>query len=156
MITLEDVLKVVRAFNREGVEYKVFGGMALNFQGLARTTEDADFFVDPSPENVSRIKRALRSIWDDPNIDEIQDDDMLGDYPSFQYNPPDSPFWIDVVSRLGEAFSFADLPAETVEIEGVGIPVVTAQTLYNMKKDTVRYKDKIDAARLRERFDLEE
>jgi len=156
VIELTDVLKIVDAFNREGVEYKVFGGMAVNFVGLARTTEDVDFFVDPSPENVSRIKRALRSIWDDPNIDEIQDNDMLGDYPSFQYNPPDEPFWIDVVSRLGEAFSYAELQTTIVEIEGMRIPVVNARTLYKMKKDTVRYKDKIDAARLRERFDLEE
>jgi len=81
---------------------------------------------------------------------------MLGDYPSFQYNPPDEPFWIDVVSRLGEAFSYAELQTTIVEIEGMRIPVVNARTLYKMKKDTVRYKDKIDAARLRERFDLEE
>jgi hypothetical protein len=52
---------------------------------------------------------------------------MLGDYPSFQYNPPDATIWIDVVSRLGEAFSYADLPATVVEIDGVSIPVVTLQ-----------------------------
>jgi len=150
------VLKIVEAFNREGVQYKVFGGIAVNFHGLARNTEDADFFVDPSPENVARIKRALHSLWDDPNIEEIQDDDMLGDYPSFQYNPPDADYWIDVVSRLGEAFAYADLPATVLEIQGVKINVVTPETLYLMKKDTVRHKDKLDAYNLRERFNIQD
>jgi hypothetical protein len=150
------VLEIVEAFNRERVEYKVFGGMAVNYLGLNRNTEDADFFVDPAPENVVRIKRALRSIWDDPNIDEIQDDDMIGDYPSFQYNPPNADYWIDVVSRLGEAFAYADLPFTVIEVRGVKINVVTPQTLYDMKKDTIRYKDKIDAHNLRDRYDVKD
>ena len=156
MIDFNRVLSIVEAFNREGVEYKVFGGVALNFHGLPRTTEDVDFFVDPSPENVARIKRALRSIWDDPNLDEIQDDDMLGEYPSFNYNPPDEPFGIDVVSRLGEAFTYDDLEAETHEISGVPVRLVTAETLYRMKRDTVREIDKIDALNLRKRFKLKD
>jgi hypothetical protein len=156
MIDPGKVLEIVEAFNRERVEYKVFGGMAVNYLGLNRNTEDADFFVDPAPENLARIKRALRSIWDDPNIDEIQDDDMIGDYPSFQYNPPNADYWIDVVSRLGEAFAYADLPFTVVEIRGVKINVVTPQTLYDMKKDTIRYKDKIDAHNLRDRYDVKD
>ena len=105
---------------------------------------------------MARIKRALRSIWDDPNIDEIQDDDMIGDYPSFQYNPPNVDYWIDVVSRLGEAFAYADLPVTVIEIRGVKVNVVTPQTLYDMKKDTVRYKDKIDAYNLRELYEVKD
>lgn len=156
MIDFKRVLQIVNAFNREGVDYKVFGGIAVILHGLPRNTEDADFFVDPSPENVARIKRALRSIWDDPNIDEIQEDDMIGDYPSFNYNPPNEEYGIDVVSRLGEAFAYADLAAETLEVEGVSVRVVTPETLYRMKKDTVRAHDKQDAAKLRDKFNLQE
>jgi hypothetical protein len=156
MIDFNRVLSIVEAFNREGVEYKIFGGVAVNFHGIPRTTEDVDFFVAPSPENVARIKRALRSIWDDPNLDEIEDDDMLGDYPSFTYDPPKESFGIDVVSRLGEAFAYDDLDAETREIRGVPVRFVTAATLYRMKRDTVRPIDKIDALKLRARFDLKE
>ncbi len=156
MIDFNRVLSIIEAFNRENVEYMVFGGVAVNFHGLPRTTEDIDFFVPPAPENLARIKRALRSIWDDPDIDEIQDDDMLGDYPSFNYNPPNERFGIDVVSRLGEAFSYADLDGETMEISGIRVRLVTPETLYRMKRDTVRAKDKIDALNLRARFDLKD
>ncbi|SRR5581483_179516 len=156
MIDPYKVLEIVAAFNREGVDYKIFGGIAVNFHGLGRSTEDVDFFVAPSPENVARIKRALRSIWDDPNIDEIRDDDLIGDYPSVNYNPPDVGYWIDIVSRLGEAFAYAELPSQTLEIKGVPVRVVTPQALYEMKKNTVRYKDKLDAHALREMYDLKE
>lgn len=156
MIDFNRVQSIVEAFNREGVEYKVFGGVAVNLHGLPRTTEDVDFFVDPSPENVVRIKRALRSIWDDPDLDEIQNDDFVGNYPSFNYKPPNELFGIDVVSRLGEAFAYHDLESETTEIGGVPVRIVTAETLYRMKRDTVRPIDKIDAENLRKRFGLKE
>ncbi|HEX7677507.1 MAG TPA: nucleotidyl transferase AbiEii/AbiGii toxin family protein [Thermoanaerobaculia bacterium] len=156
MIDFNRVLSIVEAFNREGVEYKVCGGVAMNFHGLPRTTEDVDFFVAPSPENLARIKRALRSIWDDPDLDEIQDDDMIGDYPNFTYEPPDEPFGIDLLSRLGEAFTYDDLEAQTLEIRGVPVRFVTAETLYRMKYDTVRPIDKIDAMRLRKKFGLKD
>ena len=156
MIQLEDILRLVEALNREGVEYKVFGGGAVNFHGLPRSTEDVDFFVTPEPENVVRIKRALRSIWNDPNLDEIRDDDMVGDYPSFQYNPPGEDFWIDFVSRLGEAFGYSELESQVLDIRGIPVRVVTPATLYRMKRDTVRPKDKMDANALRLRFDLKD
>jgi hypothetical protein len=35
------------------------------------------------------------------------------------------------------------------------VTVVTARTLFDMKKDTVRPKDRLDAQLLRERFGLE-
>lgn len=154
MIELDDILRVVTALNHENVEYKMFGGGAINLHGLPRSTEDVDFFVSPSPENVERIKRALRSIWNDPDLDEIHDDDMVGDYPSFQYNPPGADFWIDFVSRLGVAFGYSELESEVVDVRGVPVTVVTPSTLYRMKRDTVRSKDKIDAEALRQRFGL--
>lgn len=156
MLDLDKMLAIARAFNEEGVEYILFGGAAINLHGLFRTTEDVDFFVRPEPENVARIKRALRSLWDDPSIDEIQDDDMIGDYPSFHYGPPTETFHIDVVSRLGQAFQYDDLEFEIHEVEGVRVRLATPATLYRMKRDTVRYKDREDAMKLKQKFNLAE
>ena len=156
MIQLRDVLKIVDTFNREGVEYKLFGGMAVNLHGYIHNTEDVDFFVDPAPENVARIKRAFRAIWNDPHLDEIRDDDMIGEYPSFNYNPPGEDYGIDVISRIGEVFVYAHLPFQTLDINGISVRVATARGLYDMKKGTVRYHDQIDADALRERFEFKE
>lgn len=87
---LERVKQVIAALRREGVAYKVFGGVALNLHGLARFTQDLDLFVASTAENVS------------------------------------------------------------------GGEVVTPRQLYEMKKDTVRLRDRGDAELLRERFGLDE
>jgi len=156
MVDLDQVLNVVRAMNREGVEYITFGAIALGAHGIVRATDDADFFVAPTVENIERLKRALRSVWDDPNIDEISTEDLLGDYPSVRYGPPDTDLTIDFLTRLGEAYAFATLESQMAEIEGVPIRVVTPRQLYEMKRHTIRPKDKVDAAWLREEFSFPE
>ena len=156
MLDFGKVLAVVEAMNREGVEYITFGAVALSAHGIVRATEDADFFIAPTADNVERLKRALRSVWNDPFIDEISADDLLGDYPAVRYGPPDEDIYFDFLTRLGEAFSYSTLDAQMSEIEGVPIRVVTARQLYRMKKDTVRYKDRIDAEALRQRFSISE
>lgn len=151
-------IRVARALNDEGVRYVIFGAAAVNLHGLVRSTEDFDFFVSPDIENVAAIKRALRSLWDDPALDEIQDDDMVGDYPSFSYAPPDGSFGMDFVSRLGDAFAYAELEqnSQVHTVRGVQVRVASPEMLYRMKRDTVRPKDRIDAEALRQKFHLSE
>lgn len=69
----------LEALEREGVRYAVFGAVAVNLHGLARSTEDLDLFVAPERENVDRLKSALFSVFGDPLIDEISADDLLGE-----------------------------------------------------------------------------
>lgn len=67
----EAIRQVLAALEREGVGYVVFGAAALNFHGLARFTEHLGLFVAPERENIEALKNALRSVFDDPHIDEI-------------------------------------------------------------------------------------
>jgi hypothetical protein len=150
------VRRVLAALEHDGVRYVVFGGVALNFHGLARFTEDLDLFIAPDRENIERLKRALMSVFDDPQIQEITADDLLGSYPAVQYVPPDGTFHIDLLTRLGEAFRFEDLDVVRLPMEDLVISVASAATLHRMKRDTVRLKDKADAELLRQRFRLEE
>ncbi len=156
MIDIDEVLAVVRAMNEEGVEYIAFGALALFTHGIVRNTEDADFFVAPAVENIQRLKRALRRVWDDPNIDEINADELVNDYPAVRYGPPGTELYMDFLTRLGEAYSYSTLQWQTAEIEGVPIRVVTPVQLYQMKRQTVRPKDRQDAEALRQEFDLPE
>ena len=144
----EKVFALIRAMNREGVEYIAFGAVAVNLHGVVRATTDADFFIRPDRDNVERLKRALRSIWDDPHIDQISADDLLGEYPSVMYGPPDETFSMDFLTRLGEAYSYDDLPVTVIDYEGIPIRLVTVEKLYEMKMNTVRPQDKGDAIRL--------
>ena len=150
------ILAVLKAFEKEGVLYKVVGAVAMNFLGLPRATRDLDIFVTADKENVDRLKRALHSVFSDPSIDEISETDLAGEYPAIQYVPPEGPFHIDILNRLGDAFRFDDIETEIRQIEGIHVPVATPAMLFRMKKDTVRFQDKADAERLRHRFGLEE
>ena len=151
--TLKDVLA---ALEHHGVRYVIFGAAALNVHGLARFTEDLDIFVAPDRENVEHLKDALRSVFDDPHIEEISSDELQGAYPALQYVPPHGEFHIDILVRLGDAFRFEDLEAARLPFESITVSVATPRTLYRMKRDTVRPKDRADAAWLRERFGLDD
>ena len=151
---LDPARLVLEALERERVAYAVFGAVALGIHGLARATEDLDLFVAPDRENIERLKEALRGVFHDPHIEEISADDLLGDYPAVQYVPPDGAFHLDILTRLGEAFRWSDLEIERVPFEGLTVSVVSPRTLYRMKRDTVRTKDRADAEMLRRRFGL--
>jgi hypothetical protein len=149
-------LTLLAALAQEQVEYILVGGVAINLHGIIRPTEDIDLFVLPAPGNVDRLKRALRSVWNDPAIDEILVEDLAGDYSTIRYGPPGDDFYVDILSRLGSAFRYDDLDFTEVEIEGVSIRLATPETLVAMKRDTVRLRDKDDAARLRDHLGLDE
>src|SRR5579862_6272491 len=147
---------VLAALERERVRYAVFGAGALNLLGLPRFTNDLGLFIAPDADNIVRLKKALRSVFDDPHIEEITADDLLGEYPAVQYVPPEGTFHLDMVTRLGEAFGFEDLETQRVPFDDLSVTVVTPRTLYRMKKGTVRLQDRADAEALRQHFGLKE
>ncbi len=97
---------------------------------------------------------ALRSVFDDPDIDLIDADEFLGEYPAIQYIPPQGGFHIDILNRLGEAFGWDDVEVEDRKFEELVVPTATPRMLVRMKEGTVRLQDQADAARVRARFQL--
>ncbi len=157
MMDFGELRRILAAFEREGVRYVLVGSMAMAAQGIVRATRDADFFVAPDEDNVARLRRALKSVFDDdPNVDEITSADLGGDYPAVEYTPPHGRYSMDILSRLGEAFRYEDLEAEDVVVEGIRARVATPRMLYKMKKDTVRPQDRLDAETIRARFGLKD
>lgn len=149
------LVDLLRALGEEHVRYVLFGGQAVNLHGIPRFTEDIDLFVEPSEENVERLRRALARVWADPSIEEICAADLSGEYPVVRYGTPDG-FAVDLVSRVGEMFAFADVESETVSLEGVEARLATPRMLYRMKRDTVRPIDRADAADLKAKFGIED
>jgi len=146
----------VFALSTERVEYVLVGAAALNAHGIVRATEDVDIMVRATGENVARLRRALRSIWDDAAIEEITAEDLAGDFPAIRYGPPSGTLYLDIIARFGEALDFADVAFEEIDIGGVRARVATPEALYRMKKSTVRPIDHADAALLRQRFGIED
>jgi hypothetical protein len=153
----QEAIRILQALEREGVRYALVGSMAMAAQGLVRATRDMDFFVAPDSENIERLRRALKSVFDnDPNLDQITAEDLGGDYPAVEYVPPHGSYSLDILARLGEAFRYEEIDTDELVIDGVRIRVATPGMLYKMKRDTVRPQDRVDAEALRERFGLGE
>lgn len=150
----ETLRALFQALTDEGVDYVLAGAVALDVLGIGRLTEDIDLFVRPTPQNVDRLRRALRRVWADPSIAEITAEDLSGAFPVIQYVAPDGSR-IDLMARLGEAFTFDDLEATVYDYGEVRVRVATPRTLYRMKCDTIRLQDRADAQRLKEKFGLE-
>lgn len=155
-LSFAEARRILAAFEAEGVQYVLVGAMAMAAHGLIRATRDIDFFVSPDADNVERLRRALRSLYDDPSVEEITAEDLAGAYPAIEYSPPHGRYSMDILARLGEAFRYEDLESHEVVIEGIRIRVATPRMLHRMKRDTVRPQDRLDAEAIRERFGLGE
>jgi hypothetical protein len=59
------------------------------------------------------------------------------------------------LTRRSSTFRWSDLEVQRAAFEGLTVSVVSPRTLYRMKRDTVRAKDRADAEVLRRRFGLE-
>src|SRR5690606_36192504 len=55
-VTFEEAKRVLAALQREGVAYVLVGSMGMAAHGLIRATRDIDLFVEPSEDNVDRLK----------------------------------------------------------------------------------------------------
>ncbi len=153
----EELIRVFRALDQAGVEYTLVGAAALGMHGIIRGTEDVDLLVKASRENIQRIAAALRSAYqDDPSIEEIRADDLMGFYPVVRYYPPSEKLCLDLIAGISEKATFESVDAETMEYRGVRIRVATPAALHRLKRGTMRPIDRQDAAALRAHFDLEE
>ncbi len=136
-------IQVMDALEKHKVEYILVGGFALILYGLPRLTEDIDLFIRPDEHNINLLKQALLSVFNDESINEINFA-MLNDYPVIRYGSPDG-FYIDILISLGEAFTYDDLDFIIQTMQGHHIRIATPETLYAMKRDTVRPIDKADS-----------
>ena len=153
---LSESLRLIDRLNREGVEYIVIGGMAMNAHGLIRATEDLDLLVRPEDQNIDRLRRALKAVWTDPDIDQITSDDLCGPYPVIRYGPPEGTLYIDILARIGDVATYDDVEVSVVTLGGVQVRVASPQALFRLKRSTVRPIDAADANALQHAFDLEE
>ena len=155
MNAFERLKEIIQALDVEQVDYVLFGGQAVNLHGILRFTEDIDLFVSPTAENVARLRQALHRVWQDPAIEEIVVEDLAGEYCVVRYGTPDG-FYIDLVSRIGDAFRFDDIESQVLALGDIPVTIATPRMLYRMKSQTIRPIDHADAADLKTKFDLED
>lgn len=155
-MSYDEFQRVLIALARERVEYILVGGVAVNLHGVVRATEDIDLFIRPGDDNLERLKAALRSVWDDPELDTFSAQDLQGDYPTLRYAPPDTELVVDILTRIGTRFRYEDLEFQTIEVQGVSARVATVRTLIEMERSTLRPIDQADVHALAKHLEPDE
>ncbi|MBI5379155.1 MAG: nucleotidyltransferase [Nitrospirae bacterium] len=140
--TLEDLVAVCKHLNEHGVRYLLIGGFAVNYYGFPRVTEDIDLLVDPSDENVSKIKEALAFLPDNA-VREVAPDDV-GRYEVVRVADE---IVIDLMKRACDV-TYDRAGIEHFLFHDVRIPIADLPTLIKTKQG-VRPQDQSDLAFLR-------
>ena len=142
---VEDLVRICRALNDAGARYLLIGGFAVIAHGGARTTKDIDLLVDPSPQNVTRVKQALR-ILEDRAIDQVDDMDIA----RYTVVRVADEIVVDLMAlACGINYTDAARDATSLTIDGVTIPVASPATLIRTK-NTARPSDAADRRYLEE------
>jgi hypothetical protein len=142
-----DFKDILSAFIAERVEFLVVGGYAMAFHGYVRATGDIDLWIRISEENAARVWRALESFGAplfNLTLEDLQTPDIV-----FQIG--NVPSRIDIITEIdGVRFEEAWCESQTIEIEGLQIPVIGKRQLLINKQSTGRAKDRNDALWLQE------
>ncbi len=134
--------EILDEFEKEKVDYILIGGFAMVLYGMPRATNDLDIFIKNRKENIERLQKALFTLFNDKKVFEITHSELT-DYNVIRYGAEEG-FYVDVLSKLGTAFSFEDLKYEGINVDGHQIKIASVETLYKLKEKTFRAIDKTD------------
>ena len=136
-------IDVFKALGQQKVDYVLIGGVAVILHGMERLTRDIDIVVKMSPENIDKLRKALQTVFEDEVIEEITLPELYK-FPVIRYGTPNE-FYIDIMACVGELATFEDLKYDIIDYQGIKINIAKPESLFRLKKDSIRDKDKIDA-----------
>jgi hypothetical protein len=133
--------------SRAGVDYLVAGGVAVCLNGFVRTTQDLDLLVEASPANLRRLLACL-STFGEGFARELSPEDFPMEEGAVRVNED---FSVDLFTLM-RSRSFADFvgTARRLEIQDIVVRYLAPESLIELKSASVREKDQLDVAALRE------
>jgi predicted nucleotidyltransferase len=139
--TLEDVRRICLSLDAAGARYVLIGGFAVILRGGERTTKDIDLLVDPSPDNVERLRRAL-SVLEDGAVRDVEPTDLQ----KYTVVRVADEVLVDLLAAAcGVTWAEAATTAERMNLDGIPVIVADRQTLIRTKR-TLRPSDAADRA----------
>ena len=139
--TLEDIRRICRALADAEARYVLIGGFAVILLGGERTTKDIDLLVDPAPENVARLKKAL-SILEDDAARDIEPSDLQ----KYTVVRVADEVMVDLLAAAcGVTWAQASRTAERRDLDGIPVILADPATLI-LTKRTLRPSDAADRA----------
>ena len=138
-MNFEELLSML---SREQVKFIVVGGVACALNGFVRATDDLDILIEASDKNIKHILKILKG-WGKGYADELE----VADFPvSAGAIRIIEDFPLDIFTMLNEK-SYDELLTEC-DISGHGIYYLNRKALIEIKKKSLREKDRIDVLAL--------
>ena len=147
-----DAERILQALAEHEVDYVLIGGLAVQTHGHVRTTNDADLIPAPSPDNLTRLAAALRSldarVLNPGQEATVIDATMLPQATIWQFVTRDG--GIDVIHEVPGGRSFEELSEQALHVRlgDIDVPVVGLDDLIRMKLARGRPVDVADVAAL--------
>jgi predicted nucleotidyltransferase len=140
-----DFADLLRALNGVGARYLVVGAHALAYHGRPRATADLDVWVEASPKNAVRVRRALANFG--APLENLSVEDLCGDDLIFQIGVP--PLRVDIITGIdGVTFSEAWPRRVKDVIDGIQVAIIGREDFIRNKKAAGRLKDLADVEAL--------
>ncbi len=134
--------EIAVAFAQHRVRYLFLGSGAI-ILGYPGTTQDADIFVEKSPENGRALAAALTELGFPLTAEHRQEIEHGKNFVQLRYGP----FDLDLVFAPDGIATFAEALRRAVVVEG--IPVCHIDDIIRSKEATGRLKDRESLPRLR-------
>ena len=140
-----DFVDLLRALSAADAKYLVVGAYALAVHARPRATGDLDIWVEPTPENAARVRRALAAFG--APVEQVSISDLTT--PGLVFQIGIVPRRIDILTSI-DAVSFEDGWADRVSqpIEGLPVPFLGRASLIRNKRAVGRPQDLADVALL--------
>jgi hypothetical protein len=134
----QDFVDLLRAFVDHDVRFLIVGAYALALHGRPRATGDLDVWVDATPENATRVVRALASFG--APMDQVSEGDFSR--PGVVLQMGVAPGRIDILTALTSLGFDEAWPGRVREsLGGVEVDFIGREAFIKNKRATGRMKD---------------
>ncbi len=149
MKQLEEVEDFFKLINKNGVEYLIIGGVAVNIHGFTRATGDLDIWYNPTKENFKKLLKTIRDFgFDTMELEKLSNYETKG----FIRIPLDH-FYVELLSSIDGKMKFEEVykRAFSFTINATIVKVIGYDELIQNKIVSRRAKDLEDIAQLEKR-----
>lgn len=144
--TLNPFEELLVGLSKAGVEFITVGGLACAFNGYLRATEDVDILIKRSPQNIQTLLSFLAHYGQGfgSELNEADFSDEEGAIRVIEEFP------IDIFVLMGgNHYEQLESYIEKTFINGFQVPYLSREGLIELKKESVREKDKLDVLALK-------
>lgn len=142
--------KLLIELNKNGVQYLIIGGFAVNYYGYRRTTGDLDLLIKPDNGlNKDLLLKSFKSLGVSGSaINRLKKMDFTK---PLIFIDGEEPFKIDFMTKIsGVDFNEAWNKKVQVEIDGIKVNFIDLSDLLISKITSNRLQDKLDVEKLQE------